>query len=78
MLMAVDRSNWPVMVRIGLWGLPSRGSAWAFVGLSFFLAIGCFVYGFVDFRFFYGSILVVAALWYYLSIRWVDNNSSWQ
>jgi hypothetical protein len=44
----VDRSTWPVMVRIGLWGLKTRGSAWAFVVLSIVLAVGSVIYGFVN------------------------------
>src|SRR5262245_44414460 len=32
--MSVDRSTWPVMVRLGLWGISSRGAAWAFFWLS--------------------------------------------
>ncbi len=75
--MGVDRSTWPVMVRLGLWGLPTRGAAWAFFWLSIAIAVGCVAYGFVDWRFFIGGIMVFAALWYYLSIRWVDQHSTW-
>jgi hypothetical protein len=75
--MSVDRSKWPVMVRLGLWGLPNRGAAWGFVGLSVAIAVGSVVYGFVDRRYFIGVIFVLAALWYYLSIRWVEQHSGW-
>ena len=75
--MGVDRSRWPLMVRLGLWGIPSRGTAWADFGLSLVLAIGCVVYGLIDRRFFFGGLFVFAALWYYLSIRWVDQHGSW-
>lgn len=74
---AVDRKSWPVMVRVGLWGLPNRAAAWAFVGLSIALAVGCVIYGLFDRRFFIGGILLLAALWYYLAIRWVDRHSRW-
>ena len=47
---------------VGLWGLPNRGSAWAFFWLSLAVAVGCTVYGFVDRRFFLGGLMVFAAL----------------
>jgi hypothetical protein len=75
--MGVDRSTWPVMVRLGLWGLPTRGAAWAFFWLSIAIAVGFVAYGLVDRRFFAGGIMVFAALWYYLCIRWVDHHSTW-
>ena len=67
----------PLWVRVGLWGLPNRASAWAFVWLSIVIAAGCVAYGFVDWRFFSGGVMVLAALWYYLSIRWVDRHGRW-
>jgi hypothetical protein len=75
--MAVDRSNWPFMVRIAMWGLPNRAAASAFLWLSIAIAVACIALGFADSRFFIGGLMVLASLWYYLSIRWVDRNSSW-
>ena len=75
--MSVDRSKWPMMVRLGLWGLPNRFAAWAFFWLSLAIAAGCVAYGFVNPLAFIGGQMVFAALWYYLSIRWVDLHSSW-
>lgn len=75
--MDVDRSTWPLMVRLGLWGLSSRGAAWAFFWLSLAIALGCVAFGFVHWRFFIGGGMVFAALWYYLSIRWVDRYGTW-
>jgi hypothetical protein len=77
-LMGVDREAWPVMVRLALLGLPNRASAWAFFWLSVASAIGCIAYGFVQPLFFIGSLLIFSALWYYLAIRWVDQNGSWR
>jgi hypothetical protein len=45
--------------------------------LSIVIAVACVAYGFVDRWFFIGGSLVFAALWYYLSIRWVDQHSGW-
>jgi hypothetical protein len=67
----------PLWVRIGLWGLPNRASVWAFFWLSLVLAVASVAYGFVDRRFFAGALLVIAAWWYYLSIRWVDKHGNW-
>ena len=73
----VDRSAWPLWVRLGLWGLSGRAAAWASFWLSVTIAVGCTAYGFVDRRFFGGGVLVLAALWYHQSIRWVDRHGRW-
>lgn len=67
----------PLWVKVGLWGLPSRVSAWAFFWLAIALAIAAAVYGFWDIRFIGGVGLVFAALWYWLAIRWVDKHDKW-
>ncbi len=72
-----ERSGWPIMVQLGLLGIPSRGMAWAFFWFSFALAIVCIGLGFVDWRLFLGGGFVFAALWYYLAIRWVDRHGAW-
>ena len=75
--MAVDRSKWPPMVRIGLWGVQNRAMAWAFAAGSVVLAIVCLMLSFKDPRFFGGVALIFAALWYYSAIRWVDKHDQW-
>lgn len=75
--MVVDRSKWPPLVRIGLWGLPNKSIAWFFAIASLFLALVCLVLGLFYPAFFLGLPLVFAALWYYLAIRWVDQHSHW-
>jgi hypothetical protein len=75
--MGVDRSDWPIMVRLGLWGVSSRRAAWAFCWLSLVIAAGCAAYGFINPFGYIGGLMVFAALWYYLSIRWVDRHSRW-
>ncbi|MBI3861052.1 MAG: hypothetical protein HY290_04070 [Planctomycetia bacterium] len=75
----VDRKTWPILVRLSLWGLPSRASAWAFVWICVAGMLGSLAYGFVDWWFFpIAGLFVPAALAYYLSLRWVDENSSWR
>ena len=75
--MGIDRGRWPVMVRLGLWGIPGRGVAWSFVVLCLTIAAAGIAYGFVNPLGFVGGLMLFAALWYYLSIRWVDRHSSW-
>jgi len=76
--MASDRSGWPILVQVGLWGLPTRGSAWGFFWFSMALVIASIPCGFLIHPIcFLGVLMVLAALWYYLSIRWVDQNSRW-
>jgi hypothetical protein len=77
--MAVDRNTWPVLVRIGLWGRSTRALAWISLVLCVVVAICCFAFDeFMHYQFLGGVVLVIAAVWYFLSIRWVDKNSSWQ
>ena len=75
--MKVDREAWPFLVRLGLWGLPNRSAAWVCFWLSAALAVACVAYGFHNPLFFVGGLLVIAAAWYYVSIRWVDKHSHW-
>ncbi|MDB5306989.1 MAG: hypothetical protein JWO38_1191 [Gemmataceae bacterium] len=75
--MGVDRGKWPLVMQLGLWGLPTRGAAWGFFWLSVVIALACVGMGFVNPFFFVGGLTATAALWYYLAIRWVDRNSRW-
>lgn len=77
MVVNLDRSTWPIMVRLGLWGIPNRGIAWAFVWVSIACAVGGVAVGFFHPLGFLGLFMLFAALWYYLSIRWVDQHGSW-
>jgi hypothetical protein len=63
----------------GLWGLPNRGWAWGLVWFSLVLAGACVAYGVVSgYRpAFLGGGFVLAALWYFAAIRWVDRHGEW-
>jgi hypothetical protein len=75
--MGVDRNVWPPLVQLGLWGLDRTG-AWVFLWLSLALAAAGVACGFLVHPLgFLGAGFVFAALWYYLAIRWVDENSKW-
>lgn len=73
----IPRSEYPGWVKLSLWGLPNRASVWFFVWLSLFAALACGIYGFRDPRFFLGLGLIIAALLYWLAIKWVDRYGSW-
>lgn len=62
----------PLWVSIGLWKLKTRSVAWAFVLLSILVATTWIIYSSWT-----GAIIYLAAVWYYLAIRWVDKNSTW-
>ena len=62
----------PLWVTVGLWGLSTRSVAWAFVVISVLVAMGSIV-----FWTWWGALVFLAALWYWLAIRWVDQNDSW-
>lgn len=73
-----DRSTWPGWVRVGLWGIHSRGLAWFFVVFALALAAGSVAYAYAkDPLFAWGGIFVLSALWYFLAIRWVDEHAEW-
>jgi len=76
----VDRSEWPIMVRLGLMWISKRSSALIWTAIIAAIAIGCIIAGFIidNVFFFSGVVCVFSALWYYLAIRWVDKHSTWQ
>jgi hypothetical protein len=73
----VPRDEYPLWVKLAIWGVPGRAGMWAFVALSVALAVGGVAYGFVDRRFFVGAAFLLSALVYWLAIRWVDAHGSW-
>ncbi|MEX1041168.1 MAG: hypothetical protein WDZ51_11080 [Pirellulaceae bacterium] len=75
--MSNDRADWPPIVRVGLYGLTSRNSAWTWFWVSVIFAVGSIAYGLVNPFALFGGVFLFASLWYYLSIRWVDRHSTW-
>jgi hypothetical protein len=67
----------PVWVSIGLWGLPNRMSAIAFMWLSLALAgTGIVLSPWIP-RAAVSVVFLVSAWWYWAAIRWVDDNGGW-
>jgi hypothetical protein len=74
----VDRSKYPLWVQLGLWGLPTRSSVWAFVVISTLAAVAGSLYGLRDRRYFVCAGFLVAAYLYWAAIRWVDRHGRWE
>lgn len=67
------KDDMPDIVYLGLMGINSKMTAYIYLVVCVIAAIGSFVLGYP----LLGVLLVVAALWYVYSIRWVESNSSW-
>jgi hypothetical protein len=76
----VSREEYPWWVKLGLWGVPGRAGAWAFVVVSVLLAVGLAGYAVAsgEGRFYAGLLFLPAAMAYWLALRWVDRNGSWE
>jgi hypothetical protein len=71
------KDGMPELVYWGLWGINSKLTAYLYFIICLILGLASLFYGFKEPIFFSGVFLLVAAFWYYYSIRWVDNHSSW-
>jgi hypothetical protein len=72
------REERPWWVQVGLWGIHSRATAWAFFWISVGLAVVPTVLFFaVNKGFVLCGLFGVAALWYWLCIRWADEHGGW-
>jgi len=76
----VPRKQYPWWVKLSLWGVPGRAGVWACFGLSLLLAVACVAYAILanDPRLYTGLLFLLAALPYWLTIRWVDEHGSWE
>lgn len=63
----------PILVRVGLWGLETRQSALAFMWLCLIGAVVAVVL-----KSWFAPLLLLAALWYWYSLTWVDKNGGWK
>ena len=68
--------NMPSLVYWGLWGIRSRAVAVGFLMLSLLLTL-LVVYVSVMLNNYKYLIFVLAPLWYWYAIKWVDKNASW-
>ncbi len=64
----------PIYVKVGLFGIGSRKSAMMYFWLSIIIALGSSLY----FQTLLGLVLLLAALWYWAAVKWMDANDGWQ
>jgi hypothetical protein len=65
-----------VWVAIGLWKVASREAALGYMWLCIIASIASIAAGLVVHpQYFISAPLILAALWYWLAIRWVDRNA---
>jgi hypothetical protein len=72
--MPVERPLW---VRIGLWGVPNRPSAWVFFWVCMALAMGFMGFGFADPLYAWGGLFIFGSIGYFSVIRWMDKHKQW-
>lgn len=73
-----NTQDFPLLVRIGLYGISSKKIALRYMYTCVLLASFSGVYGFIDSRFFKGLILLLSALWYWYCIKWVGSHAKWE
>jgi hypothetical protein len=73
----VPPEEYPLWVKMGLWGLPGRVSVWGCFWLSIAAAVGCIAYGFWRPVFFVGAFFFLSAWMYWWTIWWVDRHGRW-
>ncbi len=74
----VPRSAYPLWVKLSLWGVSGRRGLWLFVVVSLICGFSFLGYGFWDARYFRAAIIGLAAIPYWLTIRWVDRHGTWE
>jgi hypothetical protein len=69
----------PWWVLVGLWGIKDRLTAWICMGIAIGLAVVPFLMGMQsgDKRLYVSLVFIPAALWYWMCIRWMDENGGW-
>ena len=72
-----DRHNYPLWVKLGLFGVHTRSLALAFAWGSAFFTLVCLIGGFGNQKLFYGLCFATATCWFWAAINWVDSNDTW-
>lgn len=70
--------SFPMLVKLGLVRIKSRKIALVFFWLCILLGFISFFAGFINSKYFWGLIFLLAAWWYWFCIKWVDKNSKWE
>lgn len=69
--------NMPDLVFIGLLGINSKTSAYTYLFISLALALVSIYLGMKNPIFYFGAFFLLASVWYFYCINWVNQNSSW-
>ena len=71
-----QKDNMPAWAYWGLWGIRSRSAAMAFFVGTLILSV-VIVPAAVIIKDYILCVIVLVPIWYWLSIKWVDKNSTW-
>lgn len=71
------KKEYPWWVKLSMMGVPGRAGLWACVAVSLLLAAGGLYFWQSDARARPFTLFAIAALPYWLSIRWVDRHGAW-
>lgn len=71
------KDDMPSWVYWGLWGIKTRKVAMLFVYISIVLTLAIVPVGIALNNYLFMAFILVP-LWYWLSIKWVDRNSTWE
>lgn len=63
----------PILVSLGLWAIHKRGIALTYMWLCIAAAVVSAWFSFLP-----GTGLLLAALWYWYAVRWMDKNQGWE
>ena len=74
-----DRRQWPRWVRLALIGIHSGRAARTYAAASLLIALTSIAVS-LSYRpiFFTGTVLILAAAWYWRAAAWVDANGQWR
>lgn len=72
-----QKENMPYWVYLGLWGIKTRKVAMGYFIVALLLS-AIIVPASIYYNDLFYSIFVVVPVWYWLSIKWVDKNSTWE
>jgi hypothetical protein len=75
---ASDSNLRPVWVRLGLWRVPTRKTAVAWMWIALAIAVLSLIVSYWVPRAFIGVVMLGAAIWYACAIWWMDRHGQWQ
>ena len=67
-----EQDDMPLWVKVGIWGLGNRMSVLTFMWLSIVISVGL-----AAMRFWQGLFILLAAAWYWGTVRWMDQRQKW-